>query len=144
MRMYQLSFLNTSQGLLNWYFKDRRTMLPRTYNFNLQLCNNHKAVWNELKGDARIVHYTTYKPGDSRADDLRYLEDPGTEPIMEPMTWWWDVYEGSDAAREWNGTFAEWTGRIKCFVTLSHCRGIISYKQTIKSASRAFHTLSEL
>lgn len=82
-------------------------MLPRIYNFNLQLCNNHKAVWDDLKGDARIVHYTTYKPGNSRAEDMLHLsKDPDIKPYMEPLSWWWDVYEGSKAGQGWNRTFA--------------------------------------
>lgn len=93
-----------SQGLLNWFFKHRITILPRIYNLNLQLCNRHKAIWDDLKGDARIIHYTTHKPGDSRDEDMRNLNN---NPVMEPMTWWWDIFEVSNAGQQWNETFAK-------------------------------------
>lgn len=92
---------SAEQGLLNWYFKHRMTILPRIYNFNLELCESHKAMWDKFKGDARIIHFTRHKPGTSRAEDMHNFNNTQT---LEPMTWWWDNYE---EAREWNTTYAK-------------------------------------
>ena len=92
------------QGLLNWYFKHRMAILPRTYNFNLQLCDSHRAIWDDLKGDARIIYFTTHKPGTSRAEDMHNFNNT---PTLEPMTWWWNYYEKLEAVREWNTTYAK-------------------------------------
>lgn len=95
--------------MLNYYFKHRITMLSRIYNFNLVMCSGHKALWDKLKADARIVHYTIYKPGGSRADDMKAVIDHGdsrvNKDIQEPLAWWWDVYEEMSKVHKWNGTF---------------------------------------
>ena len=96
------------QGLLNWYFKHRVTKLPRIYNFNMVLCSGHKALWDSLKGDARIMHYTIYKPGSTRESDMAaVLDHPDSrvnKDLQEPLVWWWDAYEAMSRATGWNGT----------------------------------------
>lgn len=89
-----------TQGLLNWYFKHNITTLPRIYNFNLVMASNHRALWNVAKSDARVVHYTTYKPGESRGEDmLAVVDHPArkswgvSEDLQEPLSWWWDMYD---------------------------------------------------
>lgn len=97
-----------SQGFLNWYFKVRFTKLPRVYNFSIVLCSCHNALWDSLKADARIVHYTVVKPGKSREFDMQgvvgHPDARVTKDMQEPLTWWWDAYDAMSRAIGWNGT----------------------------------------
>lgn len=64
------------------------------------MASRHKALWDVAKADARIVHYTTYKPGNSREEDMVAVVDHPykdmwgvTSDLQEPLSWWWDVYD---------------------------------------------------
>ena len=64
------------------------------------MASNHKALWDDAKSDARVVHYTTYKPGNSRGEDMLAVVDHQDRAVwgvsaalQEPLSWWWDVHD---------------------------------------------------
>lgn len=74
------------------------------------MSSRHKALWDVAKPDARIVHYTTYKPGNSREEDmLAVIDHPYAEiwgvnkDLQEPLGWWWDAYDAMSSAIKYTG-----------------------------------------
>ena len=72
------------------------------------MCTGHKDLWKAMKGDARIVHYTIYKPGGTRDGDMAEVlvssDSRVKKELQEPLTWWWDTYDAMSRATGWNGT----------------------------------------
>ena len=53
------------QAMLNYYYSHSFTRLEYIYNLNLALFSKRKdlrSVWNKLRPDARVIHYTLGKP----------------------------------------------------------------------------------
>jgi len=58
---YQFQYSDAEQGFLNFYFQFNRILLPPDYNF---LAHNK---WNTgLRDNAKVIHYTAYKPFQSK------------------------------------------------------------------------------
>ncbi|KAJ8508171.1 hypothetical protein ONZ45_g9514 [Pleurotus djamor] len=50
------------QAFLNLYFGAKAARLPYIYNANLAIKHRNPVLWDELKSESSIVHYTMFKP----------------------------------------------------------------------------------
>ena len=54
--------LEAEQAFLNLFFGAEALRLPYAYNANLAIRQRTPALWDALRAEARVVHYTTMKP----------------------------------------------------------------------------------
>lgn len=89
------------QGFLNIYFSSSTMRLPYIYNSNLAIKKRSPKMWEVMKPEMSIVHYTLDKPFDYRNDDPRRswsgeaLEESKVLKggiWREEMGWWGDVW----------------------------------------------------
>ncbi|KZT05384.1 glycosyltransferase family 8 protein [Laetiporus sulphureus 93-53] len=68
---------DAEQSFLNYYYGKEAMRLPYAYNANLAIKKRSPALWEDLKTETRIVHYTLVKPflqGDYAEVPLEKLE----------------------------------------------------------------------
>ncbi|KAL5488293.1 hypothetical protein ACEPAI_6401 [Sanghuangporus weigelae] len=73
------------QGLLNMYFAAQVVLLPYIYNANLMIKQRNPVLWQAIKNDTRILHYTLLKP---------FIEEErqqATSGIWEPEMRLWEL-----------------------------------------------------
>ncbi|KZT05387.1 glycosyltransferase family 8 protein [Laetiporus sulphureus 93-53] len=61
--------IQADQAFLNQYYAADAVRLPYAYNANLAIKKRKPEMWQDLKGRARIVHYTLVKPFLAEADN---------------------------------------------------------------------------
>jgi glycogenin glucosyltransferase len=93
------------QAFLNLYFGSKTVRLPYVYNANLAIKRRSPALWDALKEEMRIVHYTTVKPfvydEDSAAlptldeldEAMRLAEGRDSGFYADEVRWWKEAYE---------------------------------------------------
>jgi hypothetical protein len=71
----------SDQGFLNEYYKDKWNRLSPIYNATRRVYMSARKIWEEMKDDIRVIHYT--------------LEEPWKKPVKgceEIEKLWWDCY----------------------------------------------------
>lgn len=53
---------DAEQSFLNYYYGKEAVRLPYAYNANMAIKKRSPAMWEDLRAEARIVHYTLVKP----------------------------------------------------------------------------------
>ncbi|KAJ8515755.1 hypothetical protein ONZ45_g6861 [Pleurotus djamor] len=93
------------QSFLNAYFASKRVLLPYAYNAGIVIKRRSPALWDELKTNAKIVHFTNVKPYlVENQDPTRILTEVEVAEAMEDASrrkdvyaeeigWWKGVYE---------------------------------------------------
>ena len=98
------------QGFLNVYYSANVMRLPYVYNSNLAIKRRSPKMWEAMKPDMAIVHYTLDKPFDYTHDDpQRSWSGEALEEAKvikggiwrEEMGWWGEVWE--KASKSING-----------------------------------------
>jgi lipopolysaccharide biosynthesis glycosyltransferase len=95
------------QAFLNLYYAGKGLRLPYVYNANIAIKRRSPVLWESMKDEMRIVHYTIVKPflDDSRPSDTILTPDEQREAIRlakatdrgfyaEEVDWWREAYEG--------------------------------------------------
>ncbi|KAJ7284174.1 glycosyltransferase family 8 protein [Mycena rebaudengoi] len=104
------------QGFLNHYFGGTAMRLPYVYNANLSIKARSPVLWERLKNEMRVVHYTGVKPflHDTVPEDvvlsLAQVEEAMTQAearggglFVEEVRWWREAYERM-MQREYRGS----------------------------------------
>jgi inositol phosphorylceramide glucuronosyltransferase 1 len=94
------------QAFLNLYFGSKVLNLPYVYNANLAIKARSPALWEAMKDELRIVHYTTHKPlfqGDGvpgeiltpeeQMEAIRLAAQRDNGMYAEEIGWWREAYE---------------------------------------------------
>ena len=79
------------QSFLNLYFGGKGVQLPYAYNANIAIKQRSPALWDGMKEEMRIVHYTLVKPFLYEAEISKILT---TEELGEAMTKAEEKYDG--------------------------------------------------
>lgn len=101
------------QAFLNLYYGPDAVRLPYVYNANLAIKNRNKRLWDAIRDDMRIVHYTMPKPFPFRGTRLttkkeieRAIAEGKTmfDGLFEEEVGWWEerwseVIESTDLQR---------------------------------------------
>ncbi|KAI0919068.1 hypothetical protein AcV5_002081 [Taiwanofungus camphoratus] len=95
---------DAEQSFLNHYFGAEAVRLPYAYNANLAIKRRKRSLWEELRREVRIVHYTLVKPflqGDYAEVEMERLE----KNVQSKMGKWGGLFreeltEWADAWRE--------------------------------------------
>ncbi|KAJ7200901.1 glycosyltransferase family 8 protein [Mycena rebaudengoi] len=98
--------IQADQGFLNHYFGAAAMRLPYVYNANLAIKARSPVLWERLKDEMRVVHYTGVKPflHDTVPEDvmlsLVQVEEAMTQAearggglFVEEVRWWREAYE---------------------------------------------------
>jgi Glycosyl transferase family 8 len=91
------------QAFLNVYFGADAVRLPYIYNANLAIRERSPALWDALRDEIRVVHYTVPKPFPKNGKDIidgarlqsaidKAKRDRGGVHI-EAIDWWVDTYD---------------------------------------------------
>ena len=103
------------QAFLNLYYAGKGLRLPLVYNSNLAIKQRSPVLWDAIKDEMRIVHYTSVKPflDDTRSSSTILTPDEQMEAIRlamrrengfytEEVGWWREAFEHmqSDKGRE--------------------------------------------
>lgn len=92
------------QSFLNLYYAARTVRLPYIYNLNLAIKKRSRTLWESLKGEGKIVHYTIAKPfpvavdggiltREAEEEALKKAEQGNGGLYVEEIGWWRDAYE---------------------------------------------------
>lgn len=93
------------QAFLNLYFGSKGVRLPYAYNANLAIKRRSPALWDGLKDEMRIVHYTLVKPFVYEPDSsslttlgeldeaMRMAEGRDDGFFADEIRWWKEAYE---------------------------------------------------
>jgi glycogenin glucosyltransferase len=80
------------QAFLNLYFGGKTLQLPYAYNANLAIKRRSLALWQGLREEMRVVHYTLVKP---------FLHETHTSTILTPE----ELHEAMTRAEEQYGGY---------------------------------------
>ena len=94
---------DAEQSYLNHFFGAEAVRLPFAYNANLAIKRRSQKLWEGIKAEHRIVHFTLVKPflgpkyapvefGDLEEHVGRVAEGTGKE-FKEEMLWWGEMFK---------------------------------------------------
>lgn len=92
------------QAFLNLYFGGKGVRLPYVYNANLAMKRRSPALWDGLKDEMRIVHYTMVKPflcdppkdlptPNELDEAIRIAAGQANRFYADEVVWWKEAYE---------------------------------------------------
>jgi hypothetical protein len=94
------------QSFLNLFFSASALRLPYQYNANLAIKQSSPVMWEGMKEEIRVVHYTLVKPfWEKSLDSSKLLTEEGLRMVMnhaakknngvfaEEVMWWRDAYD---------------------------------------------------
>ncbi|EDR05163.1 glycosyltransferase family 8 protein [Laccaria bicolor S238N-H82] len=95
--------VEAEQSFLNHYYGAKGVRLPYAYNMNLAIKKRSLELWENLKEEGKIVHYTLFKPFkglsrrvSTRVEEEEAIRDAATQDggfFAEEFGWWKSAYE---------------------------------------------------
>ena len=134
------------QAFLNLYFGADVVRLPYVYNANLAIHDRTPALWDAMRDEMRIVHYTSPKPfpkdGKEIVDGARL--DRSVEKARrqlgglhaEEIDWWMDSYISTSETTKSDGS-----GPVRSLVVRERRRGRGGKERSVINASYITSTL---
>ncbi|KAF8881563.1 glycosyltransferase family 8 protein [Infundibulicybe gibba] len=96
---------DAEQSFLNLFFGSKALRLPYSYNANLAIKTRSPAMWDGLKKDMRIIHYTLNKPFIEDFESPQLLSETELRTVLakaarrdgglftEEVGWWREAYD---------------------------------------------------